>query len=280
MVATTVPGTSVTLECLASGYDINQHHIHWTTQPTETGLVYTGGFRPRDPVIVVNKFNGRVALFTTGSTSKLRIDGLTAQDMTIYYCARGTTMIVATKSPYFMKKMNTGTSRFPQIKDQPMMTLSPRIQRKDPPDIMKYFNYISLVILLLMAGVSATITLTQPPAALALPGRSITLTCTASGYNINDHHLSWIRQSNGKKLVFITAFRTGYTTYTANEFKGRVTPSTHGSTAQLRIDALKVEDTATYYCARDTMTEFGSVPAQYLVGGPTYLLDGFSSPLS
>ncbi|ETE60996.1 hypothetical protein L345_13256, partial [Ophiophagus hannah] len=115
----------------------------------------------------------------------------------------------------------------------------------------------------LYKSVSATVTLTQPPEALALPGRSITLTCTVSGYNIGDHHLSWIRQSNGKKLVFITSFRTGYATYTANEFKGRVSSSTHGSTAQLRIDALKVEDTATYYCARDTVTEFGSVPAQY-----------------
>lgn len=84
-----VPGTSVTLECLASGYDINRHHIHWTTQPTETGLAYIGGFRPRDPIIIVDTFKGRVALFTTGSTSKLRIDGLTAEDTAHYYCARG-----------------------------------------------------------------------------------------------------------------------------------------------------------------------------------------------
>lgn len=89
MTAMAGPGTSVTLECLASGYDINRHHIHWTTQPAETGLVYIGGFRPRDPIIIVNKFKGRVALFTTGSTSKLRIDGLTAEDTAIYYCARG-----------------------------------------------------------------------------------------------------------------------------------------------------------------------------------------------
>ncbi|KAK9398064.1 hypothetical protein NXF25_021425 [Crotalus adamanteus] len=145
---------------------------------------------------------------------------------------------------------------------------------------MKYINYISLAILLFLAGVSATVTLTQPPEAFALPGRSITLTCKVSGYNINDHHLYWVRQSNGKELVFITAFKTGHTTYTANEFKGRVTPSTQGSTAQLRIDALKVDDTAIYYCTRNTVTEFGTVAAQYVVGDPTRLLDGFSSPLS
>ncbi|KAK9398067.1 hypothetical protein NXF25_021428 [Crotalus adamanteus] len=131
-----------------------------------------------------------------------------------------------------------------------------------------------------LTGVSATVTLTQPPEAFAPPGRSITLTCKVSGYNISNHHLYWVRQSNGKELVFITAFRTGYTTYTANEFKGCVTPSTQGSTAQLRIDALKVDDTAIYYCARNTVTEFGTVAARYLVGDPTRLLDGCSSPLS
>lgn len=120
-----------------------------------------------------------------------------------------------------------------------------------------------------LIGVSATVTLSQPPEAFALPGRSITLTCKVSGYNISHHHLNWVRQSNGKELVFITAFRTGFTTYTANEFKGRVTPSTQGSTAQLRIDALKVDDTAIYYCARNTVTEFRSVAARYLVGDPT-----------
>uniref|UniRef100_A0A8C6X517 Ig-like domain-containing protein n=1 Tax=Naja naja TaxID=35670 RepID=A0A8C6X517_NAJNA len=83
-----------------------------------------------------------------------------------------------------------------------------------------------------------------------VPGTSVTLECLASGYDINQHHIHWTTQPTETGLVYTGAFRTGYTTYTANEFKGRVTPSTHGSTAQLRIDALKVEDTATYYCLK------------------------------
>ncbi|CAM4647400.1 unnamed protein product [Caretta caretta] len=98
----------------------------------------------------------------------------------------------------------------------------------------------------------ATVTFTQPGSAQAKPQSSITLDCVVSGYNINDHHLSWIRQAPGKSLVWLAAFRTGYTTYIADEFKGRVTPSTSGSTARLKIDRLTTADTATYYCARNT----------------------------
>uniref|UniRef100_A0A452J6Z5 Ig-like domain-containing protein n=1 Tax=Gopherus agassizii TaxID=38772 RepID=A0A452J6Z5_9SAUR len=90
------------------------------------------------------------------------------------------------------------------------------------------------------------------------PGSSITLDCVVSGYNINDHHLHWVRQAPGKGLVWVTAFRTGFTTFTANEFKGRVTPSTSGSTARLKIDRLTAADTATYYCARETQCSLPS----------------------
>uniref|UniRef100_A0A8C3SG76 Ig-like domain-containing protein n=1 Tax=Chelydra serpentina TaxID=8475 RepID=A0A8C3SG76_CHESE len=98
----------------------------------------------------------------------------------------------------------------------------------------------------------AMVTLTQPGSAPAEPGSSITLDCVVFGYNINDHHLHWVRQAPGKGLVWVTAFRTGYGTITANEFKGRVTPSTSGSTARLKLDRLTDADTATYYCARET----------------------------
>uniref|UniRef100_A0A8C3XPG0 Ig-like domain-containing protein n=1 Tax=Chelydra serpentina TaxID=8475 RepID=A0A8C3XPG0_CHESE len=104
----------------------------------------------------------------------------------------------------------------------------------------------------------AAVTLTQPGSARAEPGSSITLDCVVSGYNINDHHLHWVRQAPGKGLVWVTAFRTGYGTITANEFKGRVTPSTSGSTARLKLDRLTAADTATYYCARETQCSLPS----------------------
>uniref|UniRef100_A0A8C4Y4N7 Ig-like domain-containing protein n=1 Tax=Gopherus evgoodei TaxID=1825980 RepID=A0A8C4Y4N7_9SAUR len=107
------------------------------------------------------------------------------------------------------------------------------------------------------AGSVAAVTLTQPSSALAKPGSSVTLECVASGYNINDHHMHWTRQTPGKGLVWIAAFKTGGTTYISNDFKGRITPSTSGSTGKLKIDGLTAADTATYYCSRHSEGSWG-----------------------
>uniref|UniRef100_A0A8D2J5H0 Ig-like domain-containing protein n=1 Tax=Varanus komodoensis TaxID=61221 RepID=A0A8D2J5H0_VARKO len=103
------------------------------------------------------------------------------------------------------------------------------------------------------AGAFGSITLSQPSTAKATPGSSVNLDCTVSGYDINNHHMNWVRQATAKGLIYIASFRTGFPTYIANEFKGRVTPSTSGATAKLRMDALTLEDTAVYYCARCTV---------------------------
>uniref|UniRef100_A0A8C3SEP7 Ig-like domain-containing protein n=1 Tax=Chelydra serpentina TaxID=8475 RepID=A0A8C3SEP7_CHESE len=110
------------------------------------------------------------------------------------------------------------------------------------------------------SGSVAAVSLTQPISALAKPGSSITLDCVASGYNINDHHMHWMRQTQGKGLVWIAAFKTGDTTYISNDFKGCVTPSTSGSTARLKIDGLTAADTAAYYCARKFTPRGGRFP--------------------
>ncbi|CAI9569801.1 unnamed protein product, partial [Staurois parvus] len=100
-------------------------------------------------------------------------------------------------------------------------------------------------------GASASIVLTQKNAEIAQVGKSIDLSCEVSGYNINNHHMHWIRQASGGNLTESDiAFRTGYDTYIADSVKGRVTPSTSGSTALLKIDRLTESDTAKYYCAR------------------------------
>lgn len=108
------------------------------------------------------------------------------------------------------------------------------------------YNYVVFI----PPGVAAQVLHQKSEPEVKLVGNSIQLQCAVSGYDINNHHLYWVRKAPGKSLVIISGFRTGYTTYIADSFKGRVTPSTEGSTALLNIHKLEYSDSGLYYCAR------------------------------
>ncbi|CAM5096294.1 unnamed protein product, partial [Natator depressus] len=148
------PGSSITLDCVVSGYNINDHHLSWIRQAPGKSLVWLAAFRTGYTTYIADEFKGRCV---------------------------------------------------------------------------------------------TELTLTRPSSAQAEPGSSLTLDCVVSGYNINDRHRQQFRLPQGKSLVWLAAFRTGYTAYITDEFKGRVTPSTSSSTARLKTDRLTAADTATYY---------------------------------
>ncbi|MEE6516321.1 hypothetical protein FKM82_025691 [Ascaphus truei] len=111
--------------------------------------------------------------------------------------------------------------------------------------------YHLCVIVLYISRCAADVVLSQKDSEIGQVGKSIKLQCVVSGYNIDDHHMHWVRQAPGGGLVWLAAFRTGYATYVGENFKGIVTPSTSGSTALLNIDRLMESDSATYFCARE-----------------------------
>uniref|UniRef100_A0A8D2K1R4 Immunoglobulin heavy variable 7-4-1 n=1 Tax=Theropithecus gelada TaxID=9565 RepID=A0A8D2K1R4_THEGE len=88
------------------------------------------------------------------------------------------------------------------------------------------------------------------------PGASVKVSCKASGYTFTSYGMNWVRQAHGQRLEWIGWINTntGNPTY-AQGFKERFTFSmdTSISTAYLQISSLKAEDTAVYYCARDTV---------------------------
>uniref|UniRef100_A0A452HYF1 Ig-like domain-containing protein n=1 Tax=Gopherus agassizii TaxID=38772 RepID=A0A452HYF1_9SAUR len=112
-----------------------------------------------------------------------------------------------------------------------------------------------LLLVILGISVSSQIQLTQSGAEIKKPGESVRVTCKTSGYTFTSYSINWFRQVPGKALEWIgyIAPSTGGTGY-AQAFQGRftITRDTSISTAYLQLGSLRTEDTATYYCARDT----------------------------
>uniref|UniRef100_A0A3P8TFG3 Ig-like domain-containing protein n=1 Tax=Amphiprion percula TaxID=161767 RepID=A0A3P8TFG3_AMPPE len=94
--------------------------------------------------------------------------------------------------------------------------------------------------------------LTQPESVTVQPGQRLSITCQVS-YSVSSYWTAWIRQPAGKGLEWIGMKHTG-DSYYKDSLKNKFSISSDSSSKTVTLNGqnMQPEDSAVYYCARDT----------------------------
>nr|NDP05553.1 immunoglobulin mu heavy chain [Bos taurus]NDP09496.1 immunoglobulin mu heavy chain [Bos taurus] len=110
-------------------------------------------------------------------------------------------------------------------------------------------------------GVLSQVQLRESGPSLVKPSQTLSLTCTVSGFSLSRYGVSWVRQAPGKALECLGGISTtGNTDYNpALKSRLSITKDNSKSQVSLSLSSVTSEDTATYYCAKDSGDDYGCV---------------------
>nr|NDP10405.1 immunoglobulin mu heavy chain [Bos taurus] len=102
-------------------------------------------------------------------------------------------------------------------------------------------------------GVLSQVQLRESGPSLVKPSQTLSLTCTVSGFSLSSYSVGWVRQAPGKALECLGGINSGGKTGYNPALKSRLSITKDNSKSQvsLSLSSVTIEDTATYYCAKD-----------------------------
>nr|NDP12951.1 immunoglobulin mu heavy chain [Bos taurus] len=101
-------------------------------------------------------------------------------------------------------------------------------------------------------GVLSQVQLRESGPSLVKPSQTLSLTCTVSGFSLDNDGVVWVRQAPGKALEWLGTICSGGSTNFNPALKSRLSITKDNSKSQvsLSVSSMTPDDTATYYCAR------------------------------
>nr|NDP14402.1 immunoglobulin mu heavy chain [Bos taurus] len=108
-------------------------------------------------------------------------------------------------------------------------------------------------------GVLSQVQLRESGPSLVKPSQTLSLTCTVSGFSLSSYGVTWVRQAPGKALECLGGRNAGGTAEYSPALKSRLSITTDNSKTQvsLSLSSVTTEDTATYYCLKNSNTDGG-----------------------
>ena len=128
------------------------------------------------------------------------------------------------------------------------------------------------MVILFLPGAQSQIQLKESGPGLLQPSQTLSLTCTVSGFSLTSNAVHWVRQPPGKGLEWMGYIYTGGGTTYNSALQSRITITRDTSKSQvfLKLNNLQTEDTAMYFCTRNTVRELQCEPAQKPPYGDTH----------
>ncbi|KAL6030049.1 hypothetical protein STEG23_013373 [Scotinomys teguina] len=295
-------GGSIQLSCAASGFTFSDHWMHWFRQAPGKGLEwvatikYDGGAR-----YYAESVNGRFTISRDNYKNLLylQMSSLRNEDTAMYYCLHSEEKELklewcedggyspsseklpsatdgnTDKDPQpdnILRMGDFGISVLYEMSSSYLSSTGPwkTEEEEKTGDLedsrMVYLHDEDLGDEEGGESILSQVQLQESGPGLVKPSQSLSLTCSVTGYSITSsgYGWNWIRQSPEKKLEWM-----GYIAYNGGtnynpSLKSRISITRDTSKNQffLQLNSVTTEDTATYYCARDTVRELQCILSQ------------------